>query len=720
MAKRRIEDSTTESTVTTIKSSDIGDLEDDNEREEVIDSSSAENSMSVDDAPAVVHNAPLSSAAFRAELVASLTDYFSTTERHVRAIRSMCAGNGASLSVDYAEMAARSTALENDPVAFIAALGDALTAATGRLFPGYHAIRPRIAGRIINLPVTEALRDLRNTHLNRLVRVRGIVTRRTGVFAELRTAWMICTKCRARVGPFAGPKVPRPTSCYECQCNGPFLIDTATSEYRDWQRACLQEVPGTVPAGALPRRIELLLNDDLVDSIRPGDEVDAIGVFCHCTENSFTGFPVFSTRLEITSITCNTDTSVTLNSSDITIIKALAKEPNIVERLANALAPSVCGCMKSKKALLLAIVGGVQKTRGSLNIRGDINVLLVGDPGTAKSQLLRCAAMAAPRSVHATGQGASSAGLTASVRRDSSLNEWVLEGGALVLADGGVCAIDEFDKMGDTDRAAIHEAMEQQRISIAKAGIVASLHARCSVIAAANPARGSYNPSLTFSQNVALGEAIVSRFDLLIVVRDIVDRADDRVTATFITQSHSNTNAASSIPFDILKKYIIYARGIRPVIEDIDSRKIAQVYGELRKETKGSGVPITVRHVESIIRLSEAHAKLRLSSRVSREDIDAGISVALESFLGAQKLSIAKTLRKKFARFFDENSDDLALFVLRQMATEAAAAGAPLPSRHDFVGRCRNSGVSITDRFFSSEVFSSAGFSLAGEQISRV
>jgi len=301
------------------------------------------------------------------------------------------------------------------------------------------------------------------------------------------------------------------------------------------------------------------------------------------------------------------------------------------------------------------------------------------------------------------GQGASAVGLTAAVRKDPATREWTLEGGALVLADNGVCMIDEFDKMNDQDRTSIHEAMEQQSISISKAGIVTSLKARCSVIAAANPLRGRYDSSLPFSKNVDLSEPILSRFDILCVVRDLVDPIADENLARFVVDSHMRSHPyhcgddseslqsrdtfeirqhgfeRHRISQDLLRKYILYAKQkCHPRISNVDREKISRLYAELRRESRtssgGSGAyPMTVRHVESIIRMSEAHAKMHLRDYVRDEDVNLAIRVALDSFIGAQKYAVAQSLRTRFRKYITYKKDynELLFYLLQILLREA-------------------------------------------------
>ena len=382
-------------------------------------------------------------------------------------------------------------------------------------------------------------------------------------------------------------------------------------------------------------------------------------------------------------------------------------------------------------------------------VRGDLNVLLCGDPGTAKSQFLKYTEKIAPRAVFTTGQGASAVGLTAYVQRSPLTKEWTLEAGALVLADKGVCLIDEFDKMNDQDRTSIHEAMEQQTISISKAGIVTTLKARCSVIAAANPIGGRYDASMTFSENVDLTEPILSRFDVLCVVRDTVDPVVDEHLARFVVGSHrrnhpmakeedvaqmeqveqelaSATNLAGveKIPQDLLKKYILYARErVRPKLHNMDQDKVAKMYSDLRKESMATGsVPITVRHIESMIRIAEAHAKMHLREFVHEDDVNMAIRVMLESFIDTQKFSVMKTMKRNFARYltYKRDNNELLLFILRQLTQETTTY---LRNRYDnepevievsegdVLDRARHLKIQNLQPFFNSELFKSNNFS---------
>eukprot|EP01015_Nassula_variabilis_P017045 TRINITY_DN2654_c0_g1_i11.p1 TRINITY_DN2654_c0_g1~~TRINITY_DN2654_c0_g1_i11.p1 ORF type:complete len:317 (+),score=65.12 TRINITY_DN2654_c0_g1_i11:66-1016(+) len=298
------------------------------------------------------------------------------------------------------------------------------------------------------------------------------------------------------------------------------------------------------------------------------------------------------------------------------------------------------------------------------------------------------------RDRYTTGKGASAVGLTANVHKDPQTREWTLEGGALVLADKGICLIDEFDKMNEHDRTSIHEAMEQQSISISKAGIVANLQARCAIIAAANPVKGRYDSQLSFMDNVDLTDPILSRFDILCVVKDEVDPDVDFQLATFVLNSHiknhpNNKNKEgvkfledietthrtnNTISQDLLKKFILYARQyVKPRLSEINKDKLTKFYQELREESRNSGgFNVSIRHFESIIRMAEAHAKMYLREYVRDDDIDLAISVMLESFIQSQKFSVAKIIKKKFSKYIRvrEDTNSLLLHILGRLVRD--------------------------------------------------
>ncbi|KAI9183313.1 MCM DNA helicase complex subunit [Blastocladiella emersonii ATCC 22665] len=686
-------------------------------------------------------------------------------------IKLMCEENGESLEVSYADLESANPMLAmlvaNHPTQMLEILDEAAMEVVLISFDAYKRIHQEIHVRINGLPTMKTIRDLREGDLNSLVRISGVVTRRTGVFPQLKYVKYDCVKCGSIIGPIHQDSTTeaRVRSCPNCMSKGPFNINSEQTVYRNFQKLTLQETPGTVPPGRLPRHREVILLWDLIDSARPGEEIEITGIYRHNFDmslNNKNGFPVFSTVIEANHIAKREDefAALRLTQDDIADIKKLASDPKIGRRLIKSIAPSIYGHETIKTAICLALFGGVPKNvKNKHRIRGDINVLLLGDPGTAKSQFLKYVEKTSHRAVYTTGQGASAVGLTASVRKDPVSKEWTLEGGALVLADKGVCLIDEFDKMNDADRTSIHEAMEQQSISISKAGIVTSLHARCAIIAAANPLRGRYNTQIPFSQNVDLTEPILSRFDVLCVVKDRVDPELDDMLAEFVVSSHmrshpdvtpeelagitTRTDDATIIPQDLLKKYIMYAKEkVTPQLSQMDEDKIGRLYGELRRESLQTGsIPITVRHLESMLRMAEANARMHLRDHVRSDDVDMAISVMLDSFISAQKYTVMRQLRRTFAKYirYHRDNDELLLFQLNDLVREAArvyhlahrgplapSGGAAAPGLthvtvhvEELVLRARDLNIHDIEPFLDSALFQANGFSVRVEGTRR-
>ena len=449
-------------------------------------------------------------------------------------------------------------------------------------------------------------------------------------------------------------------------------------------------MPERAPAGQLPRGVDVIMDDDMVDRVKPGDRIQLVGIFRSLgNRNAGAGSSVFRTLILANNVVLLSSKSgggiaqATITDKDIRNINKMSKQKNIFELLSQSLAPSIYGHDHIKKAILLMLLGGMEKNLANgTHLRGDINVLMVGDPSTAKSQLLRFVLNTAPLAIATTGRGSSGVGLTAAVTTDKETGERRLEAGAMVLGDRGVVCIDEFDKMSDIDRVAIHEVMEQQTVTIAKAGIHTSLNARCSVIAAANPIFGQYDSNKDPHKNIALPDSLLSRFDLLFVVTDDINDARDRQISEHVLRMHQyrqpgteegapvreqsqqtlgvgleedpaagkETNVyerfnailhsgmtvtsgkGKNKKIDVLsigfiKKYIQYAKSrIKPVLTKAASDHIVATYAELRNQDLEANQrrtsPMTARTLETLIRLATAHAKARLSSTVDEKDAD--------------------------------------------------------------------------------------------------
>lgn len=382
------------------------------------------------------------------------------------------------------------------------------------------------------------IREVRADSVGKLVTVRGIVTRVSEVKPRMVVATYTCDQCGAETyQPIQSPTFMPLIMCpsQECQTNrsgGRLYLQTRGSKFIKFQEMKMQEHSDQVPVGNIPRSITVLVEGENTRIAQPGDHISVTGIFLPILRSGFR--QVVQGLLSETYLEAHRIVKMSKSEDDESGSGELSKEElrqiaeeDFYEKLAASIAPEIYGHEDVKKALLLLLVGGVDQSPRGMKIRGNINICLMGDPGVAKSQLLSYIDRLAPRSQYTTGRGSSGVGLTAAVLRDSVTGELTLEGGALVLADQGVCCIDEFDKMAEADRTAIHEVMEQQTISIAKAGILTTLNARCSILAAANPAYGRYNPRRSLEQNIQLPAALLSRFDLLWLIQDRPDRDND-------------------------------------------------------------------------------------------------------------------------------------------------------------------------------------------------
>ncbi|VDM63227.1 unnamed protein product [Angiostrongylus costaricensis] len=680
--------------------------------------------------------------------------------KYLQAMSQMASENKESLEVDFRDLADEDGEpnicyfLPEAPVQVLRILDKAATDVVLTIYPYYGRVCAEVKVRITHLPVEEDIRMLRQIHLNMLIKTSGVVTVATGILPQLSVVKYDCVACGYILGPFVQREDDevKPTICPSCQGRGPFELNVENTVYHNYQRITIQESPNKVAAGRLPRSKDCILLGDLCDSCRPGDEIEVTGIYSNNFDGALNykqGFPVFNTLIHANHIANKDKLACSeLTDDDMKAIRELSKDPHIAERIFASIAPSIYGHESVKQAIALALFRGEAKNPGEKHkLRGDINVLLCGDPGTAKSQFLRFAAHTAPRAVLTTGQGASAVGLTAYVQRHPVTREWTLEAGAMVLADKGVCLIDEFDKMSDQDRTSIHEAMEQQSISISKAGIVTSLHARCTVIAAVYNEHVFYNPSRTFAENVDLTEPILSRFDVLCVIRDTVDPVEDERLSKFVVGNHMKLHpnhqdyakedkenerndvdartGVALVPQDLLRKYILFARDkCHPTLDQKYSEKLASVFAQMRKQSMATGsVAITVRHVESMIRLAEAHAKVYLRSYVNDDDIQAATRIMLESFISTQKASIMRQMNKVFSKYLigNRSSSELLLFVLKQLVKEQlryeaargrdASTASIAISESDFIDKAHQLKIENVKAFYSSDLFNAHHFS---------
>ncbi|KAF9883132.1 MCM DNA helicase complex subunit [Aspergillus nanangensis] len=570
-------------------------------------------------------------------------------------------------------------------------------------------------------------RTLCSNHLNRMISLEGIVTK----CSLVRPKVIQSVHYSERKDRFFSRKYKDQTMTASGATNlnvypqeddekNPLITEYGYSTYMDHQSISIQEMPERAPAGQLPRSVDVIIDDDLVDRAKPGDRIQLVGIYRSLgNRNANSGSSTFRTLvlanniIQLSSKSGGGIAQATITDTDIRNINKISKKKNIFELMSHSLAPSIYGHDYVKKALLLMLLGGMEKNLDNgTHLRGDINVLMVGDPSTAKSQLLRFVLNTAPLAIATTGRGSSGVGLTAAVTSDKETGERRLEAGAMVLGDRGVVCIDEFDKMSDVDRVAIHEVMEQQTVTIAKAGIHTSLNARCSVLAAANPIYGQYDPHKDPHKNIALPDSLLSRFDLLFVITDDIEDSKDRMVSEHVLRMHryrqpgmeegapvreqlnqtlgvgledtqdsnqptdvyekfnsmlhggmTNTRGRKkdieilSIPF--IKKYIQYAKSrVKPILTKGAADHVVATYSALRNDELSGNQrrtsPITARTLETLIRLSTAHAKSRLSNRVEQKD--AKVAEAILRFAMFKEVIDGRRKRRKVTTF-DEDSE---------------------------------------------------------------
>jgi len=757
--------------------------------------------------------------------------------------------------------------LVGDPRAALKAAGEAVKGIMKLENPAYAAKVPEFFVRVRKLPenLRVPIRRLRALHLGKLISVEGIVTKISPVKQLLREAVFRCKECGQEVVvPQAGDKLEKPLQCPSCSAEGrrrsEFELVLEKSAFIDWQKFVLQERPEELPSGQLPRSIEVVATHDLVDVVRPGDRATITGILLVSPEKSLRSAnpPIFQMYLEANHIEVSSreELDVEITPEDEKRIVELSRRSDVRELIVNSIAPSIFGYREIKRAISLLLFGGVPKVHpDGVRVRGDIHILLIGDPGTAKSQILRYVASIAPRGIFTSGKGSTAAGLTAAVVREKSTGDFFLEAGALVLADGGVAClhpaslveiaggdlveieslfrreravealskggivevaplgveiiamrgsrlseaeaalvrrklwegplielkleggrrlavtpdhllfdaerrewvaaesvgvgrrlavaeggrlrsarvtsvgreryegfvydlyvprahnfvaegvvvhncIDEFDKMDPKDRVSIHEAMEQQTVSIAKAGIVATLNARASVLAAANPAFGRYLHGRPVTENIDLPPTILSRFDLIFVIPDVPSPEKDRALAEYVVDFHRQSYPESMehvIPRDLLKKYIAYARRhVRPRLTEEAKAKLVNFYVEMRAKSQSADSPIAItpRQLEALIRLAEAHAKMALSEVVTEKDAEAAIelmmlflkSVGYDVEAKAFDIDIVMTGQPKSQR-------DKVLMVIKLLREMIDEAGGEAVKREDFMKRAVEKGL---------------------------
>jgi len=573
--------------------------------------------------------------------------------RYVEDIDKMMSSNSKYINIDYNDLVTHpeiESKFNEEPDEILEAFSRAIKEILHERFPKYaQKIEHEIRARIANYPVQRSLRQINAEIIGKMTSVSGMVLRASEVKPLAKELVFICPiGHRTDVILEKGLTINTPIKCSNEKCTHKELsLEPQSSRFIDVQFVRLQELPEDLPPGQLPHYLDITVKQDLVDDARPGDRVVLTGIVRIEQEKmsgvSKSNSPLYRLRLDGNNVEFlggkGSKTSRRIQREEISpeeekTIKSLSKSPEIYDRIIDSYAPHITGHRIIKESILLLMAGSTQRElQDGSKIRGDINIFLVGDPGTAKSEMLKFCARIAPRGLYTSGRGSTAAGLTAAVVRDVN-GIFMLEAGATVLGDQGLVCIDEFDKMKDEDRSALHEVMEQQTASIAKGGIVATLNARTSILAAANPMYGKYDPFKNITENVNLPIPLLTRFDLIFVVRDQPSKERDEKIAKHIIDLHTpqGIDNRSLIDSETLTKYVSYAKRVDPILTKEAETKILDYYLKMRNVDADDMITVTPRQLEGLIRLATARARLLLKNQVEEEDAQRAIDLLQNMF----------------------------------------------------------------------------------------
>ena len=576
--------------------------------------------------------------------------------RYVDNIDNMMPSKSKFINVDYNDLVLHpdiESVFNESPDSILEAFSRAIKEILQERFPKYaKKIEHEIRARIANYPVQRSLRQINAEVIGKITSVSGMVLRASEVKPLAKELVFVCPEGhRTDVILGHGLSLTSPVQCSNPKCNHRELgVEPESSRFIDVQFVRLQELPEDLPPGQLPHYLDVTVKQDLVDNARPGDRVVLTGIV-RIEQEKMSGVskassPLYRLRLDgnnVEFLGSKKDKSSRkiqreeISQEDEKMIKSLSKSPDLYQQLIDSYAPHITGHEVVKESILLLMAGSTQRElQDGSKIRGDINIFLVGDPGTAKSEMLKFCVRVAPRGLYTSGRGSTAAGLTAAVVRDTN-GIFMLEAGATVLGDQGLVCIDEFDKMKAEDRSALHEVMEQQTASISKGGIVATLNARTSILAAANPMYGKYDPFKNITENVNLPVPLLTRFDLIHVIRDKPSKERDTKIAQHIINLHTpkGIDQKSLIDSETLTKYLSYVKRIDPKLTKEAEQKILDYYMKMRTVEAEEMITVTPRQLEGLIRMATARARLLLKTQVDEDDAERAIYLLQNMFENA-------------------------------------------------------------------------------------
>ena len=576
--------------------------------------------------------------------------------RYVNDIDNMMPLKSKFINVDYNDLVLHpdiESVFNESPDSILEAFSRAIKEILQERFPKYaKKIEHEIRARIANYPVQRSLRQINAEVIGKITSVSGMVLRASEVKPLAKELVFVCPEGhRTDVILGHGLSLTSPVQCSNPKCNHRELgVEPESSRFIDVQFVRLQELPEDLPPGQLPHYLDVTVKQDLVDNARPGDRVVLTGIV-RIEQEKMSGVskassPLYRLRLDgnnVEFLGSKKDKSSRkiqreeVSQEDEKMIKSLSKSPDLYQQLIDSYAPHITGHEDVKESILLLMAGSTQRElQDGSKIRGDINIFLVGDPGTAKSEMLKFCVRVAPRGLYTSGRGSTAAGLTAAVVRDTN-GIFMLEAGATVLGDQGLVCIDEFDKMKAEDRSALHEVMEQQTASISKGGIVATLNARTSILAAANPMYGKYDPFKNITENVNLPVPLLTRFDLIHVIRDKPSKEKDTKIAQHIINLHTpkGIDQKSLIDSETLTKYLSYVKRIDPKLTKEAEQKILDYYMKMRTVEDQDMITVTPRQLEGLIRMATARARLLLKTQVEEDDAERAIYLLQNMFENA-------------------------------------------------------------------------------------